>query len=372
MQRVLVSIVTPSLNNAEYLEETIRSVLRQEGVLFEYFIQDARSTDGSVDIIRRYEAGITGWRSEPDGGQADAINRAFARTRGDILAWINADDYYEPDALAAAVELLEAHPEASAVAGSAWLLHPDGTRVQRTPGNVSLRGLLSWRKNWIPQPAVFFRRWAWERAGPLDTSLDIAMDYDLWCRLVKVAPFVTTDRVLATFRQRPDAKSFTPTGPLHEGTQRVVARHADRRQLEELFAETHGDLRRLEDLCATLLAAYVRAEWSTLTGDVVLFGAGAHTPWLVGVIEGAGPARVTAIVDDRDGCDSAIRGIRVVRPEQLRARPQTVVLSTDTIQETLARRCREVFGAETRIVDLYEGLGPGPYPKSVRDQGHWT
>ena len=119
-------------------------------------------------------------------------------------------------------------------------------------------------------------------------------------------------------------------------------------------------------------AAYVRAQWSALTGDVVLFGAGAHTPWLVGVIEGAGPARITAIVDDRDGGDRVIRGVRVLRPEQLTSRPETVVLSTDTIQETLARRCREAFGPDTQIVDLYEGLGPGPYPKSVRDQGHWT
>jgi len=372
VQKPLVSIVTPSLNNVQYLEETIRSVLRQEGARFEYFIQDAQSTDGSVEIIRRYEAGITAWRSEPDGGQADAINRAFVSARGDILAWINADDFYEPDALATAVEILDAHPDAAAVAGAAWLLHPDGTRVQRTPREVSLDALLNWRRNWIAQPAVFFRRWAWERAGPLDASLDIAMDYDLWCRLVKVAPFVTTDRVLATFRQRPDAKSYAQNGLMHEGTRRVIARHANRRQLEALFAETHADLRRAEELCSTLLAAYVRAQWSLLTGDVVLYGAGAHTPWLLGVVEGVGSARVTAIVDDRDDGEAAIRGVPVMRPAQLAARPETVVLSTDTIQKTLAARCCEVFGPETRIVDLYEGLGPGPYPKSPRDQGHWT
>src|SRR5574341_123266 len=119
----LVSIITPSFNHARYIEATMRSVLSQDYPYIEYMVVDGGSDDGTVDIIKKYESRLSWWVSEKDQGQTDAINKGLARAKGNILAWLNSDDTYEPGAISAAVKFLQEHPEVGMVYGEIGRAH---------------------------------------------------------------------------------------------------------------------------------------------------------------------------------------------------------------------------------------------------------
>ena len=190
MKEPLVTIVTPSYNQAPFLEATIRSVLEQDYPHIEYIIIDGGSTDGSLDIIKKYADRLAFWSSEKDRGQTDAINKGFARATGDILAWINSDDTYEPGAIREAVEWMQAHPEMGLVYGDANFIDDDGKVIGRFPAAQTDYRLLRRGYVHIPQQAAFFRRDLWQKVGPLDPSFFFAMDYDLWVRIAKIAPLL--------------------------------------------------------------------------------------------------------------------------------------------------------------------------------------
>lgn len=205
----LVSIITPSFNQARYLEATIQSVLTQDYPNIEYIIMDGGSTDGSVDIIRSHADRLAGWVSEPDRGQTDAINKGFARARGEIIAWINSDDTYEPGAVREAVAFLQAHPEAGMVYGDCNFIDQDSKTIGRF--NARQTNLAKLRTGYvhIPQQASFFRASLWREVGPLDASFFFAMDYDLWVRLARKAPLMYHPRLWANFRLHFDAKTIS-------------------------------------------------------------------------------------------------------------------------------------------------------------------
>jgi hypothetical protein len=180
----LVSIVTPSYNQARFLEETILSVLSQDYPNIEYLIIDGGSTDGSVEIIRKYENRLAYWASEPDGGQSHAINKGLRRASGDILAWINSDDVYRPWAVRAAVDFLSTHPEVALVYGRADQIDGDGAVLCEIPSmDFDITACISRQRYPIPQPAAFFRRIAIQKVGLLDESLQYCMDWDYWTRI---------------------------------------------------------------------------------------------------------------------------------------------------------------------------------------------
>jgi glycosyltransferase involved in cell wall biosynthesis len=203
----LVSIVTPSYNQAHYLEETICSVLGQSYPRIEYILIDGGSTDGSLEIIQRYAARLAGWVSERDQGQTDAINKGFARARGDILAWLNSDDTYLPNAVAEAVACLQAHPEAGMVYGDANLVDEAGQVIGKFPAAQTDYRRLRRGYVHIPQQAAFFRASLWRQVGPLDPTFYFAMDYDLWVRLARLAPLCYQPRLWANFRLHQGGKS---------------------------------------------------------------------------------------------------------------------------------------------------------------------
>jgi len=202
-----VSIVTPSYNQAHFLEKTIQSVLSQDYPNLEYIIVDGGSTDGSVEIIRRYADRLAWWVSERDKGQTDALNKGFGRAAGDILAWINSDDTYNPGAIREAVEYLLAHPEAGMVYGDADLIDADGVVLGRFPASQTDYRRLRQGYVHIPQQSSFFRGELWRKVGPLDPSFYFAMDYDLWVRLARQAPLHYIPRLWANFRLHSSGKS---------------------------------------------------------------------------------------------------------------------------------------------------------------------
>ncbi len=195
-----VSIVTPSYNQGHFLPETIRSVLSQDYPNLEYIIVDGGSTDSSVEIIHQYADKLAWWVSERDQGHADALNKGFAHATGDIFAWLNSDDTYQPGAIHLAVDYLLAHPAVSMVYADANLIDERGQYLGKFPSRPTDYARMLDGYVHIPQATTFFWQRLWEQVGPLDLTLKYSFDYDLWVRLAKIAPVAYVSQVWANFR----------------------------------------------------------------------------------------------------------------------------------------------------------------------------
>lgn len=184
----LVSIITPSFNQVHFLEETIQSVLGQDYPQIEYIIVDGGSTDGSVDMIKKYEGRLAWWISEQDQGQTDAINKGFAHSKGEVLAWINSDDTYNPRAVGQAVKYLIENPDVAMVYAGCNFINEAGQVIGKFNSKQTDYRRLREGYVHIPQQTMFFRAKYWQELGPLDPSFYFAMDYDLWTRIASKAP----------------------------------------------------------------------------------------------------------------------------------------------------------------------------------------
>jgi glycosyltransferase involved in cell wall biosynthesis len=205
---MLVSIVTPSYNQSRFIEDTIQSVLSQDYPQIEYLVVDGASTDGTVDIIRKYEARLAWWVSERDQGQTDAINKGFARATGQILAWLNSDDTYEPEAVSAAVRYLQEHPDVGMVYGDCNYINKDGELIGQFKSRQTSYRRIRRGYNHIPQQTMFFRAELWKDVGPLDPSFHYAMDYDLWTRLAARSEIKYVPQTWANFRLHTSGKTI--------------------------------------------------------------------------------------------------------------------------------------------------------------------
>jgi glycosyltransferase involved in cell wall biosynthesis len=202
----LVSIVTPSFNQARYLEETLRSVLDQDYPNLEYIVVDGASTDGSVEIIRKYADKLDWWVSEQDSGQAEAINKGVSRATGEIVAWLNSDDYYLPGAISAAVSAFEENPDVVLIYANMLAVDEHGETINTLRyQQMDLEDLLCFRI--IGQPAVFFRREALEGAGKLDPSYHFLLDHHLWLRIALQGRILHVAQTWVAARYHAEAKN---------------------------------------------------------------------------------------------------------------------------------------------------------------------
>jgi glycosyltransferase involved in cell wall biosynthesis len=203
---ILVSIITPSYNQAKYLEQTMLSVLDQDYPSIEYIVIDGASADGSVDIIKKYSDKLAYWTSEKDSGQAEAINKGFVRATGEIIAWLNSDDYYLPGTVSAAVKAFEENPGAVLVYGNMLAVDENGTTFNSlTYKQLTLEDLLCFQI--IGQPAVFMRRSALQKTNGLNLDFHFLLDHLLWIQIAQHGKMLHVNQTGSAARYHSEAKN---------------------------------------------------------------------------------------------------------------------------------------------------------------------
>ena len=230
-----VTIVTPSYNQAQFLEETILSVLNQGWADLEYFVIDGSSSDASVQIIQKYAARLTDWISEQDHGQAEAINKGLQRATGEIVAWINSDDYYLPGAIERAVRVFEQNPQAGLVYGDVLSIDAQGQNFNlQTFQPYTLLDLMSFQI--ISQPAVFMRRDVLLQAGLLDPDYHYLLDHQLWLRMAR-SPMVYLPETLAAARYHAGAKNLAHTAEFGKEAFKIIDWMKENPDLAPIFSK---------------------------------------------------------------------------------------------------------------------------------------
>jgi glycosyltransferase involved in cell wall biosynthesis len=235
MELPTLSVVTPSLNSGAFLEDAILSVAEQQGVLAEHIVQDSLSRDNTLEILRRYPR--LRWQWESDCGQSDAINRGFLRATGDLVGWLNADDYYLPGGLQAIAEAAAAHPEADVFYGDCVFVDGRGSITRSKVEHDFDRDILFYFGCYIPSTATFFRRRVIERGYLLDCEFRVCMDFEYFVRLAAAGlRFHYVPQFIAAFRWHRDNISL----------QHVERRAYERHEVQRRYGAQPGSPLRME------------------------------------------------------------------------------------------------------------------------------
>lgn len=248
-----VSIVTPSYEQGVYIERTMKSVFDQNYPNLEYYVQDGASTDETATILQSHEDNLTGWCSEKDDGQAQAINRGFEKTTGEIMAWLNSDDQLLPGTIAEVVSYFEQHPDVDVVYGNRLLIDENDMEIGRwiLPGHDS--AVLSWA-DYVPQETLFWRRRIWERVGGhVDETFKFAMDWDLLVRFRDAgAKFAHIPQFLGAFRVHQAQKTSS------------IINETGKAEMERIRARTLGRTPSPMEIRRKVLPFLIRHVWADL------------------------------------------------------------------------------------------------------------
>lgn len=240
-----ISIVTPVFNCARFLEETIQSVLGQHYPNLEYIIIDGGSTDGSVDIIRKYESELAYWVSEPDNGMYDALQKGFEHSTGEIMGWLNADDLYFPKTLFAVAKVFFDYPLVNWITSHHTMINEEGLIIVNKPSTqYSKLHFYLPEKNWhgseIGQESTFWRRTLWEKAGAhMCTSLKLAGDFELWIRFFQHDSLYIVNSLWGIFRQRNSQLSSDINGYWEEADQVLETHPLSQKEKKLIDAYIH-------------------------------------------------------------------------------------------------------------------------------------
>ena len=246
-----ISIVTPSYNQSQFLEETIRSVLLQGYPNLEYFVMDGGSTDSSVEIIKKYEPWLTYWVSQPDRGQSEAINKGWERSTGDVLAWLNSDDLLNPGVLNEVAQLWLNNSNIGFIHAQTEKIDSEGQPIGSIFGSEfdfirSLRTTL----NCVAQQSTFINRHAVEKVGFLDETLEMSMDWDLWIRIGAQYPTMFVPKIWSKYRIWDNSKGTVLYGLAaedHLTTVKKITRNKGLRSISRstkrnAFASAYGSI----------------------------------------------------------------------------------------------------------------------------------
>lgn len=239
-----ISIITPSFNQASFLSKTISSVIEQKSLKIELIIIDGGSDDTSIDIIKRLEDKITYWISEPDSGQSEAINKGIKIAKGDIINWLNADDYYEPDALSIVARNFD-DPNVKVLIGKSRLFQNDKTISYSRGTDVypeNLTKTIGWCR--IDQPETFFTKEAWGKVGLLNEQLHYTMDREWWMRYLYIFGLNGIRRivdVLVNFRLHEDSKTVSSKDKFqieHDTIFYILSTLSSNKSIQEVISKT--------------------------------------------------------------------------------------------------------------------------------------
>ena len=272
-----ISIITPSYNQAHFLEETILSVLDQHYPNLEYIIIDGGSTDNSREVIEKYEGHLAYWVSEKDQGQTDAIIKGMKRSTGDILGWLNSDDTYLPGCLKTVGEAFLEEADADVIYGDYVITDVDGRRLLSKKEIKFDFDILLYAVNFIGQPAAFFTRSAYEELGGLDANLNYFMDLEFFLRMGKnKRKFTHLKRYLATYRFHGESKTITE----HRISERcikefedVLNKYWDRRRFKnpQMHKLYHNFLRTIFRLKRQILKIFYQHTFDFIPGKIFVW-----------------------------------------------------------------------------------------------------